>query len=79
MSRDAIFDKCVDICQRHWKITHAINDHTSFADDLDADSLDRIELILIIEEIFHIEISDDESDRIIYFSDMVDLIERKLS
>ena len=79
MSRDAIFDECLKICRKHWNITHAIQDNSSFEDDLDADSLDRIELLLIIEETFHIEISDEEGDKIVYFSDMIDLIEEKLS
>ena len=79
MSRDAIFDKCLKICQKHWNITNSIQNNSSFELDLDADSLDRIELLLIIEETFHIEISDEEGDKIVYFSDMIDLIEEKLS
>lgn len=37
---------------------------TSLADDLEADSLDIVELMMAIEEEFNIEISDDDTDKI---------------
>jgi acyl carrier protein len=41
-----------------------INPLASFKDDLGADSLDRIELIMAFEDEFGIEISDEDADKI---------------
>jgi acyl carrier protein len=41
----------------------------SFADDLDADSLDLVELIMSIEEEFGVEIPDEEAEKIATVSD----------
>ncbi len=47
----------------------------SFQEDLDADSLDVVELIMAIEDEFDIEISDEEAERISTVKDAVDYIE----
>ncbi len=41
-----------------------VTSDTSLTDDLDADSLDIVELMMAIEEEFNIEISDDDTDKI---------------
>jgi len=41
-----------------------INNESSFIDDLGADSLDTVELVMALEEEFDIEISDDEAENI---------------
>lgn len=46
----------------------------SFADDLGADSLDLVELIMSMEEEFDIEISDDEAEKLATVKDAVDYI-----
>lgn len=48
-----------------------------FTDDLGADSLDVVELVMAIEERFNIEISDDQADKISAVSDLVDYIKSK--
>jgi acyl carrier protein len=48
----------------------------SFIDDLGADSLDTVELIMAFEEEFEIEIADDVADQIITVGDAVRLIEK---
>jgi acyl carrier protein len=48
----------------------------SFIDDLGADSLDTVELIMAFEEEFEIEIADDVADQIITVADAVRLIEK---
>ncbi len=46
----------------------------SFVDDLGADSLDLVELIMSMEEEFDIEISDDDSEKMITVQDAIDYL-----
>ena len=46
----------------------------SFVDDLGADSLDLVELIMSIEEEFDVEISDDDAEKLITVQDAMDYI-----
>lgn len=48
----------------------------SFVDDLGADSLDTVELIMAFEEEFGVEISDDDAEKIRKVKDAVDYIEK---
>jgi acyl carrier protein len=48
----------------------------SFVDDLGADSLDRVELIMALEEAFDLEIPDDQAEQIKTVQDAVDYIEK---
>ena len=47
----------------------------SFSDDLGADSLDTVELIMAFEEEFGVEIPDDQAEKIKTVKDVVDYIE----
>ncbi len=48
----------------------------SFADDLGADSLDRVELIMAFEESFGMEIPDSDAEKIVTVQDAVAYIQR---
>ncbi len=50
----------------------------SFVDDLGADSLDQVELIMAIEEEFGITIPDEDAEKIVTVQDAIDYIERAL-
>jgi acyl carrier protein len=50
--------------------------NASFVDDLGADSLDRVELIMAFEEAFDLEIPDDKAETIKTVQDAVDYIEK---
>ncbi len=48
---------------------------SSFTDDLGADSLDQVELVMAFEEEFSIEIPDDAAEKIVTVTDAVKFIE----
>ena len=50
----------------------------SFVDDLGADSLDTVELVMALEEEFGIEIPDEDAEKLITVGDAVKYIEMKL-
>jgi acyl carrier protein len=52
-----------------------VNPQASFVEDLNADSLDLVELIMSLEEEFGMEISDEDAERIQKVSDAVEYIE----
>jgi len=49
----------------------------SFIDDLGADSLDTVELVMALEEEFDIEIPDDEAEKITKVQDAIDYIKNR--
>ena len=54
-----------------------ITDEASFVDDLGADSLDTVELVMAFEEEFGSEISDSEAEKILTVGDAIKFIESK--
>ena len=54
-----------------------VTDEASFIDDLGADSLDTVELVMAFEEEFGSEISDNEAEKILTVGDAVKFIESK--
>lgn len=56
-----------------------VKKESKFVDDLGADSLDLVELIMSLEEKFQIEISDSEAEKIITVQDALDYIEKNIS
>lgn len=46
----------------------------SFVDDLGADSLDLVELIMSMEETFDIEIADEDAEKIVRVKDAIDFV-----
>ena len=53
-----------------------IKNESSFIDDLGADSLDTVELVMALEEEFDIEISDDEAENISTVQSAIDYINK---
>ena len=54
-----------------------VTDEASFIDDLGADSLDTVELVMAFEEEFGSEISDNEAEKILTVGDAIKFIETK--
>jgi acyl carrier protein len=57
------------------KVTEA----ASFVDDLGADSLDTVELVMAFEEEFGVEIPDDVAEKILTVKDAIDYIKKRAS
>jgi acyl carrier protein len=49
-----------------------------FVDDLGADSLDRIDVTMAIEEEFDLEIPDDEAEKLLTVGDVIAYVERRV-
>ena len=56
-----------------------VTDNASFIDDLGADSLDTVELVMAFEEEFGCEIPDDAAEKILIVKDAINFIENNQS
>ena len=54
-----------------------VNPNASFIDDLGADSLDTVELVMALEEEFDIEIPDEEAEKILSVQHAIDYIQSR--
>lgn len=55
-----------------------VNAEASFIDDLGADSLDTVELVMAFEEKFDIEIPDEDAEKMRTVGDAIDYLKGKL-
>ena len=79
MSKE-ISDKVKDSRRPPFGVDEAkVVDEASFIDDLGADSLDTVELVMAFEEEFGSEISDSEAEKILTVGDAIKFIESKSS
>ena len=75
---DDISSKVKKIVADHLGIEEAkVTEESSFIDDLGADSLDTVELVMAFEEKFGIEIPDDAAETIQTVQNAIDYIESK--
>jgi len=74
-----VFDRVKAIVVKHLDTAaDKVTDKASFIDDLGADSLDNVELVMAFEEEFGVEIPDDAAEHIQTVGDAVKFIESKL-
>ena len=74
----ALFEKIKKMVSKELNVEEGkVTLDTNFVDDLGADSLDAIELIMTVENEFDISISDEEAQTIQTVKDIVALIESK--
>ncbi len=64
------------ICEQLEVSEEDVVPEASFVDDLGADSLDQVELIMAMEEEFDISISDEEAEKITTVRDAIEYIEQ---
>ena len=77
MTRD-VSNKVKKMVSDHLGVDEAkVTDEASFIDDLGADSLDTVELVMAFEEEFGSEISDADAEKILTVGDAIKFIESK--
>jgi acyl carrier protein len=76
-SQAEIEDQVIDVIRHRLHTTdRKLDARTRFVDDLGADSLALVELTLVFEETFDIEIPDEEADRIRTVRDAIIAVEK---
>ncbi len=79
MSSEEIFEKIKGIIIEQLGVTeNTVTMEASFIDDLGADSLDIVELIMALEEEFDIEIPDSDAEKVVTVGDVVDYIKENV-
>ena len=75
-----IADRVKNIVVEHLGVdSDKVVEGASFIDDLGADSLDTVELVMAFEEEFGVEIPDDAAERILTVKDAVSFLEESAS
>lgn len=75
MDRDKVFQTVKELVVEHLGVSEAqVKPEATFADDLGADSLDIVELVMAMEEKFGAEISDEAAQKIATVNDAVQYI-----
>ena len=72
----AIFDEVRDVVVEQLSVTaDAVKMESKMIEDLGADSLDVVELVMALEEKFDVEIPDSEAEKLISIADVVNYVE----
>jgi acyl carrier protein len=72
----ALFDEIKEVVVEQLGVNaDEVKEDSKFVEDLGADSLDVVELVMALEEKFDIEIPDDEAEKIQTVKDVIDYIE----
>ncbi len=79
MNSEEIFDKVKEIIIEQLGVTeNSVTAEASFIDDLGADSLDIVELIMALEEEFDLEIPDSDAEKVVTVGDVVEYIKENI-
>ncbi len=76
----ALFDEVKEVIVEQLNVApEEVKPESKFVEDLGADSLDVVEMIMALEEKFEIEIPDSDAEKIQSVQDVVDYIEKAKS
>jgi acyl carrier protein len=76
-AKKELVDKVKQIISEQLGIDEAdITSSASFSDDLRADSLDQVELVMALEEAFDFSMSDEDAEKILRVQDAIDYVEK---
>ena len=79
MNTEEVFEKVKGIIVEQLGVAEAsVEMEASFIDDLGADSLDIVELVMALEEEFDIEIPDADAEKVTTVGDVVDYIKENV-
>ena len=79
MSTDEVFEKVKAIIVEQLGVAEAsVEVESSFIDDLGADSLDIVELVMALEEEFDMEIPDTDAEKVVTVGDVVEYIKENV-
>jgi len=74
-----MYDKVIEIIARQLQIEpDMIDEHTKIMEDLGADSLDVVEMLMALEESFGFSVPDEDIEELITVSDIVEYVESNL-
>ena len=77
---DEVVSRVKKVITNHLGISEdKVTENAKFIEDLGADSLDQVELVMAFEEEFKCEIPDEAAEKIVTVKDAVDLIKTKTS
>ena len=75
MEREEILEKLKNLISEGLGVdTELVKEEATFVDDLSADSLDIVELIMSVEEEFDMEVPDADAEKIVTVGDIIDYI-----
>lgn len=72
-----ILDRVKKVVKEELNVQDEVSENASFTDDLGADSLDVVELVMAIEEEFGIDVPDEDTQGLKTVQDVVDYIKSK--
>ena len=79
MNSEEVFEKVKGIIVNQLGVADtAVTLEASFIDDLGADSLDIVELVMALEEEFDMEIPDEDAEKVVTVGDVVEYIKEKV-
>ena len=79
MNTEEVFEKVKSVIVEQLGVADAsVEMDSSFIDDLGADSLDIVELVMALEEEFDIEIPDADAEKVVTVGDVVEYIKENV-
>lgn len=79
MTEEEIVKKIIEVTVERLGVSESeVKIESSFVDDLGADSLDRVELVMALEDEFDIEIPDEEAEKLVTVANAIEFVQAKV-